>query len=775
MGAGSRLVPSTAPPGPRPRAAPIRLLLLVLLVGMSVGAGWLLAPPGLDRLPGPEALGAPSPATIRADRDIDVADEDATARRRAEAAAQERPVYDHDEAAPDEVAARIHAAFSLMREEEEALKEQQATASLAELLPRYAAQRDAFVARMQLLVRDADFTSLAAARFSEPVERELAALARKGLIELVVLDQALLPDDREAGFLVRTVRSGRLTGEGMLTDLALVRTVATARQEVAAAAGARLAGQPPALRATLLHLASESVHPTLVYNQAETERRRAEAAARVKPVGVTVRRGERVVAEGERLQPEHLAVFEALRAAQAGRDRWRIRLAGALAVALLLVAAWRQAVAARTGSGSSQRGGARDALLGAALLAGVMLAGLGVTALADLLQDRLPGLTRAPLLYLVPAAAAVVLARELLGTSSALLLALVGSLVLGLTAGASVPLALHAAVTSLAALGIQGRRREAWSLLRCAGATGLSGAAVAAAMALHAGAGPADLLLSVGAALLGGAVLVPVVAAVALPPLAHLLGHVTDGQLLALANLNHPALKELIIQAPGTYRHSIVAGALVEEAARAIGADPLLARVGAYYHDLGKIRTPLLFAENQRDRNEHDELAPPMSAIAIRRHVADGLEVARRWRLPAEILAFIEQHHGTRLVAYFWAKQQRVAEAGGPPADQATFRYAGPKPRTREVALVMLADACEASAHLAERTTAEGLRALVDQRFAEVVSEGQLDQCELTQRDLSLSAEAMTRALQTHIQSRPELPPRAVAAPPGPIHLVGSP
>ena len=167
------------------------------------------------------------------------------------------------------------------------------------------------------------------ARFSEPVERELAALARKGLDGLVVLDRALLPDDREAGFLVRTIRSGGPAGEGMLTDLALVRTVATARQEVAAAAGARLAGQPAALRATLLHLASESVHPTLVYNQAETERRRAEAAARVKPVGVTVRRGERVVAEGERLQPEHLAVFEALRATPAGKDRggsgWRGR------------------------------------------------------------------------------------------------------------------------------------------------------------------------------------------------------------------------------------------------------------------------------------------------------------------------------------------------------------------------------------------------------------------------------------------------------------------
>jgi putative nucleotidyltransferase with HDIG domain len=766
-------VSTAPPPGQRLRATSIRLLLVALLAGLSVGAGWLLAPPGLERLPGREALGRPSPATFRAGQDVDVTDEGATSRRRAEVAAQERPVYDHDQAAPDEAAARIHAAFSLMRDEEEALQQQQASASLAALLPRYAAQRDAFVARLQLLVRDPDFASLAAARFSEPVERELAGLARKGLSGLVVQDQALLPDDREAGLVVRAIRSGRLIGEQLLTDLGLIRTVATARQEVAAAAGARLAGQPAALRGTLLHLAAEAVRPTLVHNQAETDRRRDEAAARVKPVGVTVRRGERVVAEGERLQPEHLAVFEALRAAQDGSDRGRLRLAGALAVGLLLALAWRLATMGRWET--HRHPGARDALLGAVLLAGLMLAGFGSTALSEGLQDRFPGLEGAPLLYLVPAAAGAVLVRELLGTWSALLFALVASMVLGLTAGASAPLALHAAVTSLAAIGVGGRRRERGALLRCAAASGLSGALVAVAMALLAGVRAEELLLPAGVALLGGALLVPLVVASALPTLGRLLGYVTDGRLLALANLNHPALKELIVQAPGTYRHSIVVGALVEEAALAIGADPLLARVGAYYHDLGKIRAPLFFAENQREWNEHDHLPPAASADAIRRHVDEGLEAARRWRLPPEVSAFVGQHHGTRLVGYFWAKHRRLADAGGPPAEQASFRYPGPKPQTREVALVMLADACEASAHQAQPATVERLRALVDQRFAEIVGEGQLDQCDLTQRDLVRSAEAMTRALQANLQARPEHPPRAAADPAAGIHLVPAP
>jgi putative nucleotidyltransferase with HDIG domain len=480
-----------------------------------------------------------------------------------------------------------------------------------------------------------------------------------------------------------------------------------------------------------------------------------------------------VVAAGERLQPEHLAVFAAMRATPGTGERWPVRLAGALVVALLLAVAWRQAAAGRPGA--RPRLGAREAMLGAVLLAGVVLAGSAVTALAGLAQDRMPFLSRGPLLYLVPAAAAAVLAREQLGPAGALVLSVVASLVLGLTAGEPVPLSLHAAITSLAALGWGGRRREPWALLRTAAITGVTGALVAAALALLSGAPAIDLLVSAAAALLGGAVLVPAVVALALPPLSRLLGFVTDGQLLALANLNHPALKELIVQAPGTYRHSIVVGALVEAAARAIGADPLLARVGAYYHDLGKLRTPLLFAENQRDRNEHDDLTPPMSAVAVKRHVGDGLEAARAWGIPPEVRAFIEQHHGTRLIGYFWARQRQLVEAGGPEAEEATFRYPGPRPATREVALVMLADACEASAQQAERLSDEGVRSLVDQRFAEVVAEGQLEACDLTQRDLALAAEAMARALRDHLQVRPERPPRPPTPAEGPIHLVRTP
>jgi cyclic-di-AMP phosphodiesterase PgpH len=764
-----------AAPGRTPTPAAVRLaralVLLLLLALVGATGGVLLAPHGLERLPGPEALGSPAPLTLKADRDYEVVDLEATARRREAAAAAERPVYDEDAGADDEAAARIHAAFALMREEEAALRRQHAAAEGGELQRRYAAQRDAFVARLQLVVRDEDLAALAAARFAEPVERELAGLAAKGLDGLVVGDRALLPDDREAGFVVRAFRGGQITGERSLKDMALVRDVATARDEVARTAGARLAALAPPLRATLLRLGAAMVRPTLVHNLGETERRRAEAAARVKPVGLPVRRGERIVAAGEVLEPRHLAVIDAIRERAAAEDRTRVRLGGAALVVLLVLALWR------FGGGALPRfrPTVKDAALLALLLAGgLAMAGAGLD-LADLVAERVPGVPRAAVTALLPLAAGALVARQVLAAEAALLLAVATGLGAGLVGGPSLPLALHGVVTALAAAGLAGRsgRSGRRSGLLAAGlASGLAGAALAAATALQGGKGPREVAVLAGAALAGGAVLVPAVAWLVLQPLQGLLGYLTEGRLLDLASLNHPALKELIVQAPGTYHHSILMGSLVEAAARDIGADPLLARVGAYYHDIGKLKNPLFFAENQRGRNEHDELAPSMSALVVKRHVSDGLELARRWHLPRAVTELIQQHHGTRLVGYFWAKQQKLAESGaaGGTGDEALFRYVGPRPRSREAALVMLADACEASARALEAPTPLVLRSVVEKRVAEIVGEGQLDECELTLGELTAATASLARGLEAVYQARS--PAEQPSEPKSPVKLV---
>ncbi|HVI95238.1 MAG TPA: HDIG domain-containing protein [Anaeromyxobacter sp.] len=756
-------------PAPPPRVVdwPGRALRLGLVAVLSAAAGLLLAPAAAHRLPGPEALGLPSPATFKADRDYDIVDEDATARRRTEAAEAEPLVYDHDAGAADEAAARVHAAFELMRAQEGPRVGHESR----ELERRWAAQHDAFVSRLQVLVRPEDLAALAAARFSEPLEREIAALAQRGLSQLVVEDEKLLPTRRDPGLVVRTFRGGALQGERFVTDLALVRSAERARDEVVRAAAARFEREPAPLRTAVQRIASAMVHPTLAYDQAETERRRADAAARVKPVGILVRRGEKIIGDGERIEKRHLLVFDGMRAQRQGEDIANVRLGGGALVGLLVSLLW--AFARR--NVPAFRPTRRDALLLALLLVGTLGLGFVGFAVADALHERFPAFPPPSLHYVVPLAAGAMIVRQVLAAETALLFSLAAGLSAGLLAGQSIGYGLFATLTSVAAAGLVRGSRDRAGLFRAGLGVGVVGVAVALAIGLYAGKGAGEIGVCAVAALVGGAVLLPV-AVVGLLPIVEAFGYVTDVKLLELANLNHPALKELIVQAPGTYHHSILMGAMVEAAAQAVGANPLLAKVCAYYHDLGKTRNPLYFAENQRGENRHDALAPSMSALIIKRHVTDGLELARQWRLPKVVAAAIPQHQGTRLVGYFWAKARKAAEEGRhAPPDEALFRYQGPKPQSRETALVMIADSCEASARALGDPGEAALRALVSKRINEIFSEGQLDECELTLRDLNAIAAAMVSALQAIYHTRPQYPARAGDEPTSPVQLVAKP
>lgn len=754
-----------------------RVLRGAIVAGIGVVAALVLTPgSSARRLPGREALGAPATETIKAARDYEIVDEEATARRRAEAAAAQRAVHDLDEGAAEEAASRVHAAFALMREEEAVLRgaNGRREPDPAELARVWGAQRDAFVSRLQLLVRDDDFAALGAARFGEEVERELSALVARGLEGMVVADLRVLQAERERGIVVRVVRGPKGEGEErQLLDLSLVRDLADARAEVEAAAASRLRTAPPALRAALSRIAQGLLAPTLVRNAAETARRRAEAAAAAKPVVVAVKRGEKIIGDGERIEARHLVVFDGIRAQDRTSGGGGVRLGGGALVALAVAVLWRFA---RRNLGRV-RLSRRDALLLALLLVATLVFGFVGLAVTDALHDRFAAGMRPALHYLVPFAAGAMLARQVLAAEVAFLFAVAAGIVAGLLAGQSASFAAHATLTAVAAVGAVGASRDRSGLFRAGLRVGLVGAALAVAIALHGSRGPADAALGAAAALAGGGLILPVVVLGCLPIVEGAFGYLTDVRLLELANLNHPALKELIVHAPGTYHHSIVMGAMVEAAAQAIGANPILARVGAYYHDLGKIRNPAWFAENQRGENRHESVAPSMSALIIKRHVADGVELAQAWRLPRAIADIMQQHHGTRLVGYFWAMAQR-GPSGGDVAegiDESVFRYAGPKPRTREAALVMIADSCEASARAMEAPTAEDFRGLVARRVNEIFGEGQLDECELTLKDLGAITAAMVRALEAVYHTRPDYPfgsTSEVERPRPPVQLV---
>ena len=228
-------------------------------------------------------------------------------------------------------------------------------------------------------------------------------------------------------------------------------------------------------------------------------------------------------------------------------------------------------------------------------------------------------------------------------------------------------------------------------------------------------------------------------------------------RLLELSNPNHPLLKRLLMEAPGTYHHSLMVGNLAEAAAEFIGANSLLVRVGSYYHDIGKIKRAEYFVENQLGHDSpHNKIAPALSALIIISHVKDGVEMGREARLPQIIIDFIAEHHGTSLTKYFYSRA--IEEEGEGMANEESFRYEGPKPHTKEVALVMLADAVEAAVRSVTNPNLDSIRAMVRKILRDKLNDRQLEECDLTFKDLDVIANSFCKVLEGVYHKRIEYP-----------------
>jgi putative nucleotidyltransferase with HDIG domain len=264
------------------------------------------------------------------------------------------------------------------------------------------------------------------------------------------------------------------------------------------------------------------------------------------------------------------------------------------------------------------------------------------------------------------------------------------------------------------------------------------------------------ILLAGGCGFAGG-LLTAIFAAGGLPINESLFGVLTDVKLLELSNADLPVLGQLALRAPGTNQHSHAVGQLAEDACRAVGANPLLARIGALYHDIGKVAAPEYFVENQQGENPHDHMRPSQSARIITSHVTYGIKLAKEINLPKKIADFIPQHHGTRTLHFFLRKAQSLAKPGEV-IDEKDFRYPGPKPQFKEAAIMMLADSCEAAARSLARPDPENIRAIVLKIVDAVISDGQLDECDLTLQEITTIREAMISALTAIYHARIDYP-----------------
>ena len=255
----------------------------------------------------------------------------------------------------------------------------------------------------------------------------------------------------------------------------------------------------------------------------------------------------------------------------------------------------------------------------------------------------------------------------------------------------------------------------------------------------------------------------PVIVYGILPVIESIFDITTDLSLLEFSNLNHPLLKRLSMEASGTYHHSIIVGNMSESAAQAIGANSLLARVGSYYHDVGKIEKSEYFAENMRSgENPHEKLSPQMSALILMNHVKKGLELARQYRLPPSIVEVVAQHHGTTLMSFFY--QKAVKKNGHEETDENVYRYTGPRPQSREAAIVMLADTIEAASRSLKAPTHSRLSGLIEDLVNERFKEGQLNECPMTLVDLEQIKASFLTILGGTFHTRVEYPEKEGSA-----------
>ena len=257
-------------------------------------------------------------------------------------------------------------------------------------------------------------------------------------------------------------------------------------------------------------------------------------------------------------------------------------------------------------------------------------------------------------------------------------------------------------------------------------------------------------------------ILVGVIIQAVLPLIEKVFRIATSMTLLDYSDANQPLLKKLAMEAPGTFSHSLLIGSIAEAAAEAIGANGLLCRVGAYYHDIGKIGKPRYFVENQMGTtSRHEQLSPAMSQLIIVGHVKDGIEMAREYRLPAVIMQFIETHHGTTLIEYFYGEARKKIDSKTSPPAEAEFRYPGPRPQTKEAAIVMLADTVEGAVRALAELTPTKIETVVYNMAMKRLQDGQFDQCELTLRELSRIEDSLSKSLVAHHHGRIAYPKSA--------------
>jgi hypothetical protein len=706
---------------------------------------------------------------IKARKDFLVEDIDATEVNRRKTAEEIISVYDLDAALTKSLTNNIRKAFGSARkiiESEKAAELAPGSGSIAEIAgvsikkpslhERVLEQKILFEEILGFSISDGSYAVLEKEGFSQAIEDMIIRILTTILDNGVIISKDILLRESDKGIILRNMESG---GENIIIRLKSFYGLDQAKTMVRVVGAPILTDFNHQTRNLIVEMVQQLIQPNIAYNRKETEDRKKKVYDSAKPVLYKIKAGEMLLREGERVTAGHLLKLNAL---QDQKKKYFAvsNVAGAAMIMLCLLSI--SYILLNFLNSPIHRDLNKNLIFISSVLIVFFLVARISFVFADGISQNVPyGITASAILFIIPIPAGAMTICLFMGIHVAAICAVILSTATAFLIQNRFDVMIYFMLNSLVAAWCVQRCRERKVFIRAGLIIGALNVGLATAICFYeARLSLPDLVWAWAFAFIGG-IGTGIVAAGIAPLFELAFDYTTDIKLLELGNLDRPILRQLMIEAPGTYHHSVIIGSMVEAAASEIGANPLLAKVCGYYHDIGKIKKPGYFIENQiNGKNRHDKLAPSMSKRILAAHVKDGAEIAREHKLGKSIVDTILQHHGTSLMTYFYEKARQIKSDQEVNMDD--YRYPGPKPQTREAGLVMLADVVEAASRTLDNPTPARIQGLVQNLINKIFSDGQLSNCELTLKDLNSIAKTYIKILNGIHHHRIEYPEKLV-------------
>ncbi|SMC36403.1 hypothetical protein SAMN02746065_101112 [Desulfocicer vacuolatum DSM 3385] len=674
---------------------------------------------------------------IKAPRDFFIEDQEATRQNQLTTVRTIPFVYDYDPGLYQRISQRIEQSFSIPRDLFNP-NNQEAPPTLAMVM----AAREEFEEALGIPMSKGAYTILHKNQFSREIPQLTLTILKQILDNGVVANKELLLKEEDKGILLKTIDSSQ---ERLVTNLKAFYGPDQAKAMVRIVGDPLLKGINYALSNLIVDICQRLLLPNITMNRNETEQRIKEAQSKVKPVLYQIKKGEMILREGERVDELKMVKLKTLEQQSHGKNIFTARIGSGLLIFLSILTIY---ITSLKDHESLEKHHNRNIIfMTSLLLIFMIIAKLGIP-IAGKMDLALPvTMEGASVFMLLPLGAGAMTVCMFLGFHAALYFSLLLSILVSIIISSRMDVFLFFFLSSMAGAFWIKECRERKTFISAGFKLALFNGSLAFFMYLYAATilqiSPVlkDVILAACGGFIAG-----VITAGLTPVMEMLFGFTTEIKMLELSNLDQPLMRRLMMEAPGTYNHSIIVSSLAEAAASAIGASTLKAKICAYYHDIGKLDKPLYFIENQTDgKNRHDKLSPSMSALVLIQHVKKGVAFAKEYKLGSDIVDTIRQHHGTSLIRYFYNKSVKLH--GEDAVKTSDFRYPGPKPQTREAGIVMLADVVEAALRTLERPTSARIQGRVQDLINAIFADGQLEECELTLKDLHHIAGSFNKIL----------------------------